>query len=103
MATQSVPASHPERPAFYDRIAPTNLAPLWENLHRMVTAEPRPESQPAIWHYRDVRPHLMESAGLITAQEATHRDFMLMNPGPGGDAPIPRPRFARPPHCIHSD
>jgi gentisate 1,2-dioxygenase len=94
MATETAPARTPERQAFYDRIAPANLAPLWENLHRMVTAEPAPTCVPAIWHYRDVRPHLMESGGLITAQEATRRVLMLMNPGLGGEASITGSLFA---------
>src|SRR5439155_25260323 len=94
MATEAIPARTPERQAFYDRIAPANLAPLWENLHRMVTPEPAPPCLPAIWHYRDVRPHLMESGGLITAQEATRRVLMLMNPGLGGEASITGSLFA---------
>src|SRR5438132_13454631 len=94
MATEQVPASTPERQAFYDRIAPANLAPLWENLHRMVTAEPRPACVPAIWRYRDVRPHLMQSGGLITAQEATRRVLMLMKPGLGGETSITGSLFA---------
>src|SRR6202166_4113952 len=94
MATETVPARTPERQQFYDRIAPANLAPLWENLHRMVTAEPAPACLPAIWRYRDVRPHLMESGGLITAQEATRRVLMLMNPGLGGGASITGSLFA---------
>jgi gentisate 1,2-dioxygenase len=94
MATEPIPARTPERQAFYDRIAPGNLAPLWENLHRMVTPEPRPTAVPAIWRYHEVRPHLMESGGLITAQEATRRVLMLMNPGLGGEASITGSLFA---------
>src|SRR6266566_3220010 len=94
MATEPVPARTPERGQFYDRIAPANLAPLWENLHRMVTPEPAPACVPAIWHYRDVRPHLLESGKLITAQEATRRVLMLMNPGLGGEASITGSLFA---------
>src|SRR5260370_41657152 len=94
MAMQTAPARTPERQAFYDRIAPANLAPLWENLHRMVTPEPAPACVPAIWRYRDVRPYLMESGGLITAQEATRRVLMLMNPGLGGEASITGSLFA---------
>ena len=94
MATEPVPARTPERAKFYERIAPANLAPLWENLHRMVTAEPAPSCLPAIWHYRDVRPHLMASGKLITAQEATRRVLMLMNPGLGGEASITGSLFA---------
>jgi len=40
MAAEAVPARTPERQAFYDRIAPHNLSPLWEKLHHLVTAEP---------------------------------------------------------------
>ena len=94
MTTERAPAHTPERQAFYEKIAPANLAPLWENLHRMVTPEPRPTAVPAIWHYRDVRPHLMTSGGLITAQEATRRVLMLMNPGLGGEASITGSLFA---------
>ena len=94
MAAQSLPAHTRERQAFYDKIAPSNLAPLWENLHRMVTAEPAPACLPAIWRYRDIRPHLMESGGLISAMEATRRVLMLMNPGLGGEASITGSLFA---------
>ena len=94
MAMEQPPARTPERQQFYDRIAPGNLAPLWENLHRMVTPEPRPAAVPAIWRYGEVRPHLMESGGLITAHEATRRVLMLMNPGLGGEASITGSLFA---------
>src|SRR3984893_8052568 len=94
MALETTPARTPQRQQFYERIAPANLAPLWENLHRMVTPEPHPTAVPAIWRYRDVRPYLMESGGLITAQEATRRVLMLMNPGLGGEASITGSLFA---------
>src|SRR5262249_62102269 len=86
MASQPAPARSAERQAFYDRIAPANLAPLWESLHSLVTAEPVPRAQPALWRYREVRPYLMQSGSLITAQEATRRALMLMNPGRAGQA-----------------
>src|SRR5436305_2883859 len=94
MAMESAPARTPEREQSYGRIAPANLAPPWENLHRMVTPEPVPSCVPAIWYYRDVRPHLLESGKLITAQEATRRVLMLMNPGLGGEASITGSLFA---------
>lgn len=94
MATEQAPMRTPERQAFYDKIAPANLAPLWEQLHSLVTAEPRPRVLPAIWHYDEVRPHLLQSGSLITAQEATRRVLMLMNPGLGGEASITGSLFA---------
>ena len=59
-----------ERQAFYDRIAPANLAPLWEQLHSLVTPEPTTSCVPALWRYEEIRPHLMQAGGLITAQFA---------------------------------
>src|SRR5215471_11014945 len=94
MAAETVPARMPERQAFYDRIAPMHLAPLWEKLHSLVTAEPVPECVPAIWHYRDVRPHLMQAGGLITAMEATRRVLILENPGLAGQSTITGSLFA---------
>ena len=44
------------------------------------------DNKETLWRYREVRPYLMESGGLITAQEATRRVLMLMNPGLGGEA-----------------
>jgi gentisate 1,2-dioxygenase len=88
------PARIPERQEFYDRIGPANLAPLWEQLHSLVTAGPQPKALPTVWHYRDVRPFLMQSGSLITAQEATRRVLMLMNPGLGGQASITGSLFA---------
>ena len=88
------PTRTPERQTFYDKIAPVNLAPLWEQLHSLVTPAPVPRCLPAIWRYREVRPHLMQSGSLITAQEATRRVLMLMNPGLGGQASITGSLFA---------
>jgi gentisate 1,2-dioxygenase len=94
MATEHHPTRNPERQAFYDQIAPANLAPLWEQLHSLVTPAPVPQCLPTVWHYRDVRPYLMQSGSLITAQEATRRVLMLMNPGLGGQASITGSLFA---------
>src|SRR5579884_1863338 len=94
MAGEAAPARTPERQAFYDRIAPANLSPLWEQLHNLVTPEPRPACLPAIWRYREVRPFLMQAGTLITAQEATRRVLMLMNPGLNGEASITGSLFA---------
>jgi gentisate 1,2-dioxygenase len=94
MASDAAPARTLERQAFYDRIAPYHLAPLWERLHNLVTPEPVTACLPAIWHYRDIRPHLMQSGGLISAREATRRVLMLMNPGLAGEASITGSLFA---------
>ena len=71
----------PERTAFYDRMAPKHLKPLWEVLHGLITPEPKSPVQAAIWTYDEVRPFLMESGQVITAREAERRVLVLENPG----------------------
>ena len=84
-----------ERQAFYDAIAPHHLAPLWENLHHLVTRAPNTPAVPAHWDYDGVvRGHLLRSGSLITAKEAERRVLILENPGLRGQASITRSLFA---------
>jgi gentisate 1,2-dioxygenase len=94
MATEQPATRTPEREAFYRKIGAFGLAPLWEQLHNLVTAEPVTPCRPALWRYSDIRPHLMEAGGLITAQEATRRVLILENPGLQGQASITHSLFA---------
>jgi gentisate 1,2-dioxygenase len=94
MATEHASALTSEREAFYDRISGSNLAPLWERLHSLVTPQPVTPVQPAIWHYREVRPYLMQAGGLISAEEATRRVLILENPGLKGQTSITHSLFA---------
>ncbi|MGH7154914.1 MAG: cupin domain-containing protein, partial [Acetobacteraceae bacterium] len=88
-------AAPSERQAFYDRIAPQSLAPLWERLHTLVTRAPVTPIQAAIWHYdADVRPHLMQAGRLISAKEAERRVLILENPGMQAQACITHSLFA---------
>ena len=78
-----------DRQAFYDRLAPHNLAPLWESLHSLVSRTPASAAVPAHWDYDGVvRPYIMESGALITAKEAERRVLILENPGMPGQASI---------------
>ncbi|HUN52283.1 MAG TPA: gentisate 1,2-dioxygenase [Candidatus Sulfotelmatobacter sp.] len=74
----------PERRAFYDRMAPLHLAPLWEVLHGLVIPQPASACRPVIWHYDAIRPFIMEAGRLITAKEAERRVLILENPGMPG-------------------
>lgn len=69
-----------ERQDFYDRLAPHNMAPLWEVLKGLVPREPTSKAEPYQWRYDEVRPLLMESGGLLTAEEAERRVLVLENP-----------------------
>jgi gentisate 1,2-dioxygenase len=83
-----------EREAFYGRIAPAHLAPLWEVLHALVAPKPGSLCRPAIWHYDEIRPFVLESGGLITAREAERRVLILENPGMPGQSRITTSLYA---------
>ncbi len=86
-------AAHP-RQDFYARIRPLNLTPLWEELHALVPREPQTPCVPALWRYDEVRPFLMESADLITAEEAVRRVLVLENPAIPGRSSITQSLYA---------
>lgn len=75
-----------KRQEFYDRLAPHNMAPLWEVLKGLVPPEPKPKAVPHHWRYSDVRPLLMESGSLLTAEEAERRVLVLENPSYTGQS-----------------
>lgn len=86
--------SRSERRAFYERIAPQHLTPLWEVLHALVPPTPKTHAQAALWRYAEVRPALMEAGRLITAQEAERRVLILENPGLRGQSRITQSLYA---------
>jgi gentisate 1,2-dioxygenase len=88
------PDTSPERRAYYDKIDPENLAPLWESLANLVTPEPVSPCQPYLWRYATLRERLMEAGDLITAKEAERRVLILENPGLRGQASITHSLYA---------
>ena len=60
----------PAREEFYERISKRDMAPLWKVMKSVVTKEPVTRCVPHVWHYDDVRSLVLESGGLITAEEA---------------------------------
>ena len=91
----TVPTSAGDRQAFYDAIAPHHLAPLWENLHHLVTRAPVTPALAAHWDYDgEVRARLLQAGNLITAKEAERRVLILENPGLRGQASITHSLFA---------
>jgi gentisate 1,2-dioxygenase len=83
-----------ERHKFYENIGEQNLTPLWEVLHALVPEMPRSPCVSAGWHYRDVRPHLMNAGRLITAKEAERRVLILENPALRGQSSITQTLYA---------
>ncbi len=83
-----------ERRDFSRRIAPFSTVPLWERLHDLLTAAPVTEALPHVWKYDAVRPYILESGALITAEEAERRVLILENPGLPGRSSITETLFA---------
>ena len=88
------PEKTQERAAYYDAIAGQNLFPLWERLADLLSPEPRVRSRPHAWKYKDVRPALMQAAGIISAEEAERRVLILENPGLIGSSAITESLYA---------
>ena len=85
---------HLARQDFYGRIHPHHLTPLWEVLHALVPQAPATPCASALWKYDDVRPFLMESGTLITAEEAIRRVLVLENPALRGQSCITQSLYA---------
>ncbi|HEX7840073.1 MAG TPA: 3-hydroxybenzoate 6-monooxygenase [Kofleriaceae bacterium] len=81
------PAGAP-REQFYRRIDPHSMAPLWTRLKALVPREPTPTGVAHRWRYAEVRPHVLEAAEHITAEEAERRVLILENPGLRGSSQI---------------
>jgi len=88
------PRQTPERTAFAARLDEKNSTPLWNVLGDLVLPQPRPFCAPAIWHYDEMRPLLMEAGALISAQEAERRVLVLENPGLKGASQITQSLYA---------
>ena len=91
-------AAHAESPgarqAFYDAIGQHSMTPLWEVLHALVPPSPTTPCLPALWKYSDIRPFLMVSGQLITAEEAVRRVLVLENPALRGQSCITQSLYA---------
>jgi gentisate 1,2-dioxygenase len=83
-----------DRQQFYGAIRNQHMTPLWEVLHALVPPKPAPSAIPAFWRYADVRPFLMASGELISAEEAVRRVLILENPGLPGQSAITQSLYA---------
>jgi gentisate 1,2-dioxygenase len=67
----------PDRAAVSRELEALDMRPLWERTMRL---KPGTAAVPAIWRWKEVRPHLARAGELITAREAERRVLMLENP-----------------------
>ena len=88
------PHNAAERKKYYAAIGQHSMSPLWEVLHALVPNTPSTPCVPAHWKYSDVRPYLMRSSQLITAEEAVRRVLILENPALRGQSCITQSLYA---------
>ena len=63
-----------------------NLVPLWPSMRAFLPhGAPRPQTQPALWRYADVRPLLLRAGELTPIEKAERRVLVFSNPGHGLD------------------
>src|SRR5215831_15090770 len=82
------------RQEYYERIAKHHMTPLWKVMKNVVTKEPVTRCAPVIWHFGDIKRLVMESGGLITAEEAERRVLILENPAMPGESRATNTLFA---------
>jgi gentisate 1,2-dioxygenase len=82
------------RQEYYERIAKRGMKPLWTTMASLIPDEPVSRCAPAVWHFDDVKSLVMESGGLITAEEAKRRVLILENPALHGESRVTNTLFA---------
>jgi gentisate 1,2-dioxygenase len=82
------------RDAYYERLSKHDMAPLWVVLKDIIPDEPKTVCAPAIWHFKDVKPIVLEAGEMITAKEATRRVLVLENPTLRGQSRITQSLYA---------
>ena len=93
MNTTPKPSNDP-RQRLYDDMSPYALTPLWRELHALVPVRPKSPCVPAHWQYEQIRPFIMRSGEVITADEAVRRVLILENPALPGLSSITQSLYA---------
>lgn len=90
----AAPAALDPRQRLYDDMSPYALTPLWRELHALVPMQPKTPCVPAHWQYEQIRPFIMRSGEVITAEEAVRRVLILENPALPGLSSITQSLYA---------
>ncbi|MGI4814364.1 MAG: gentisate 1,2-dioxygenase [Janthinobacterium lividum] len=94
MKSAEAEATVTQREAFYERLDPLYMAPLWTRLKALVPREPVLAGVAHHWPYRDTRDYVLESARQISAREAERRVLILENPAFAGSSCITNSLYA---------
>ena len=79
-------------PDYLKAINDLGVAPLWPQLRGLLPrGKPARATQPFIWRYQQVRPHLLRAGELTPIEKAERRVLVLCNPGHGIDKLVATP------------
>lgn len=71
---------------YVDAMAAINIVPLWPSIRGVLPHnKPIHKTQPVMWRYADVRPHLLRAGELTPIEKAERRVLVLCNPGYDND------------------
>ena len=59
-----------EQDTYFAQVEPLNLHPAWKYMPIYAPVEPTTPCVPAVWHFADIEPHLMEGCRVISAKDA---------------------------------
>ncbi|SIT41552.1 NADPH dehydrogenase [Paraburkholderia ribeironis] len=71
----------PELVAYYKALEAIKAGALWTVANKIEPWQPKSESVPVLWRYRDLREHVLRSVDLVTPEKAGRRVIYLNNPG----------------------
>ncbi|ODV44386.1 NADPH dehydrogenase [Cupriavidus sp. UYMMa02A] len=71
----------PELVAYYKELDALKTGALWTVANKIEPWQPKSESVPVLWRYRDLRDHVLRSVDLVTPEKAGRRVIYLNNPG----------------------
>ena len=74
-------ADTPELVAYYRELDALKAGALWTVANKIEPWQPRSESVPVLWPYRQLREHVLRSVDLVTPEKAGRRVIYLNNPG----------------------
>src|SRR3989338_2131317 len=71
----------PELLAYYNDLDKLSAGALWTVANKIEPWEPKSQSVPVVWRYRELRDHVLRSIDLVTPEKAGRRVIYLNNPG----------------------
>ena len=74
-------AATPELIKYYKDLEQFEAGALWNVANKIEPWEPKSQSVPVIWRYRDLRDYVLRSVDLVTPEQAGRRVIYLNNPG----------------------